>query len=689
MIGNRVSPCHGRSGSMMLIVMGIIIITGLFGSVLYKSLSDKTNFIVIHSNSTLSDFAAMEIANVFFGELSEALKDSSSSVFRDLLESDISAFPKAVNIDKSKIESKIDFSSRKEFSHIKYSFSGTFADAETIFPSSEWNDKREKLFKSVLQIEISIGKLHLKNFSKSYFFSKPCKIQRLSPAVVSRFSLFVKNPEKTNENSEGYNCFENTIDGKNIEALANSYMPLIVFNNAKVKETELKNNACIFLGGDDEIQLHITSGGNPEYGEFFQFFPITKPENKAPLFNFNNLPGKFSQKTKISDSPILQVNLSVQGAFFGFYVLDNTNPVPQDMNYNRTLGRYFPTSDSKSRTKKSSILHLYGNLKNPSPAMVAGKVKRVFPQYSALMADTDSDGKPDGILAMLNTPSDYQTSTGGQVDFWQNVTRLTTFKVKSNGQTYDVSSFSIKDLFSSKTEYMNFSSKLCMEEYNKVYNYLMDSTKQFPPPDSFKSKTKLDNLINAKDFKILDESSTNTLYKADLNKVTTEKLISDRITMTCSDNSEFIERFVINGKMNLVGQTVLVKKGPVIIPAGVVYENSGVLIVKGNIVIKGGISRQKAGVFSCISSGGDIELHGTNEKIQAFLVALEGTVVNKSTSPVNIEGGIAVEKLHPDSIKSGGTLTYDSLFDPSAAINYDLYSAQISDFYDRWDYDLK
>ncbi|MBF0545644.1 MAG: hypothetical protein HQM08_14470 [Candidatus Riflebacteria bacterium] len=676
-----------RSGSLLLLVLGIILILGIFGGALYHSLTEKARFITMHANSMLFDFVAMEIASVFFNDLSEKLKDPNNPIFLEVLKASQNSFPVTIKIDKDELSRKFSFIGKKEFSSMSFSWDAYFVDPKPILNGDPWNDPWEKLCEINLNIDLSTGKLPLKLLRKSFKFSKPCKIQQLSPPVLSKFTLFIKNPELTDEKNEGYNCFENTIDGKSTQTAKN--LPIVLSNSSDIKQTDLKKVGFVFLGGNQETQLHVTSGGDPEYGEFFQLLNIQKPEVKAPVFKYKDLPTSFSKTVKLSDSPLVQAKLEVQGILFGFYLVDNSNPVPQDMNYKRTLGKYFTSSGQNSRTKKSSVLHLIGNLKNPSPTKVIGKVKRVFPQYSALMADVDNDGKNDGVLAMMNTPPDYVTPSGGTIDFWESVVQPKTFKNKNTNQEISLSSFSVENLFGSKDQYMSFSSKLIMEDYNTSYNFLMDSSMEMPPKDFFKAVTGENYQISGEKVKIAHESDGRVFFNSDLNSLSTKIILSDRISMTAENQDEFFKECMENNSLNLRGQTVFIKKGPLTLPAGLEIETAGILAVKGDITVSGKISKKGEATLSLISVGGNILLKGVNEKVQAYLVALDGTVKNLTNTPLQIEGGIAVDRLPPESFANGGTLIYDCAFDPTRLQQEKSYSVQIGDYFDKWNFENK
>jgi len=665
-----------------LVILGSIMILGILGFSLYKSISEKAQFVNAHTTSTLMDMAALEMASVIYESIGAEIANTESDLFKKLVKATSTDFPvKVTGLDR-KWSDLYTFSGKKEFAGLFSSADVRFDEYTPILATSSWQDPWEKRCNLNLTLEISLGRRPMRRLGKIYRFSRPCKIQSMSLPIISKFTLFIKNPEETNETNEGYNCYENFSDGKATQC--SKVLPMIVFNTTEYRQLDLKKAGYIFLGGNKEIQLHVTSGGDEQNGEFFQFFNVNKAENQVPVFTITNTPNTaaFTKPYRLSDSPPQNANLAIQAALYGFYSLDSSDP-PNDMNYKNTLEKYF--SSSKSRSMKSSFLHLYGNITNPTPTLVVGKVARVFAQYSALTADLDNDGKHDGILVMLKAPAQYITDNGKSSGFWDLLRLPTIFKSKKKNLEIELFSTSLEKIFEKEDNYEQMASKLVLQDYNKVYDSLIDQSKKVPPQEHFKAKSYGEYMQTGEKF-IINHDDGRSLYNGNLNKLMTNELLLNRVSLTVEDQEEFDTTFLKNANLDLQGQTIYVKKGPLQLPSKVVVVNPGIIAVNGDIKITGEIKRATDhDLLSLVAAGGgNILIEGTNEEIQAYLVALDGTIKpTKSNNKVTIKGGMTVGKLMPADWPSGAQLIYYPGFDPTRNTENN-YSVIIGDYYEQW-----
>ena len=345
-----------RSGSLLFgLMLGVLLILGILALSLNMSLGEKTNFMNAHSTSLLLDMAAMEVGNQTFAAIAAELRNPRGGLFQKLLKARNEDFPLAV---PPVWATSFDFQDRSDLPHISCAISADLADPSSL-ESGSWKDPWEKFFSVRVRLELTVGSQVFQKNSKSYVFSRHGKIHALSLPVLGKCTLFLREPEPTDENHAGYNCFRNTIDGKPLsphDTKRGVESPIILRNSTENKMTDLRKAGFIFLGGDKDLQLHLTNGGNSRFGETFHFYPIEKPEGKPPLFDLGNLPGSLRTPISLAGGTAQGVP-GIQQTLFGFYDQDNCSP-PNSMNLDGTLGYFFDRSPP--RTMDSSSLHLLG-----------------------------------------------------------------------------------------------------------------------------------------------------------------------------------------------------------------------------------------------------------------------------------------------------------------------------------------
>jgi hypothetical protein len=681
---------HYRSGGVFFaMILCILLIVGMYAFSLYRSMSAKAVFVNAHSHAALLDFAAMQMEAVIFNELGKQLKNPESQIFADLL---LKTTPETetLALTNSLWKNKFTFLSQKEYQKMGWDATVKFIDFKGLIGTGKWTDPLEKMCRISVELNLSIGHLAARKLRKKYLFSRPCKIQRMALPVVSKFTLFVKEPEKTQAEIPGYNCFENMHDGNPTQ---NSYsspeksLPIVCCNAAKAGQTDLAKAGFVFLGGNDSIELHMTAGTHPDYGESFQFFPIGKTNSSVVVFDLNtapDTPGFAAAGITLDSASDLKGALGIRAVVFGFY---SVNTSGETMNYEDTLSRWFVPENAV--TMNSSFLHLNGSLTSPTPTIVFGKVKRTYARYSKLVVTLSSRTDKQGICWLKN-PVTMQTTSGQTVDHWDLVPFPGSFTDKKTSQSYSLSNdvLAMSNLFLSWDAYLSCASGLFSEEYNRVNDYLMraESDKGFPPQEG-DFKTKYGSYeITGEALKLVRNDSEIVLFENNLNELTTEDLIKDRTTIEVADQKEFDTFFKTDTTTyDLQGQIIRVKKGPLTFPAGTVIATSGIVSVEGEIVLSGGLQyKDEKSLLTLISKGKNITLSGENVQVQANLIALDGTVKSTSMSRVNLKGGVAVKTLSPKDWKAGGLISYDDRFDPLQMPTEGTYVVQIADYHDRW-----
>ncbi|MBF0547843.1 MAG: hypothetical protein HQM08_25620 [Candidatus Riflebacteria bacterium] len=680
-----------RHGSLIFSIMiGTLFVLGILAISLNYSMSEKSLFIYGHSNSLLLDMAAMEVTNQVFSAIGMELRNPDSPLFLKVLKAKKEDFP----ISISQVwPSSFDFQNRQDLPKFSSSIQAQFTDASAL-ENNSWKDPWEKFFCISVQIHLEINVSSLRKMKKIYKFSRLAKIHSLVLPIVSKFTLFVKNPEPSDESSAGYNCFRNTINGaslqpknpnKEVEA------PLILFNSPEKKMIDLKKAGYIFLGGDNKIDLQLTNGADTTNGETFHFYPINKLTGEPPLFDVTMLPNTF-QKTVSLASGSIQGRLGLQQTFFGFYDQDNCTP-PNSMNTENSLSLFFERNPP--RTMDSSCLHLFGSMTNPTPALVVGKVFQAFAAFSGLTIDIDNDGRPDGLLSLLKQPVGMQilsNSTG----IWDLISIPSSFYSRKTNSTYGIDSrLTLKDIFVTPGTYLNYASTLMFEPYNKAYENLTSEKTDFPAVGKFREfsfageSVQIPFQFPGNNFELSVPQAT-VAFKLNLNTLETKDILTNRIDETFENQDEFNKRFLIGSSLDLKGKSIFIKDGVLELPPNLQVVNPGIIVVQKDIHIKGKIfQNDPKQPLTIVSMSGNITIDGINDEIQAYLIALEGSVFSNRNDRLKIVGGIAVKTLQPQQWKRGGTITYDPVFDFTQNNREKFYVAAIADCFNEWDMEIE
>ncbi|MBF0545651.1 MAG: hypothetical protein HQM08_14505 [Candidatus Riflebacteria bacterium] len=663
---------------MLVLVLAVILILGIFGMSLNSSVSELANWASSYSTSILMDHVAFEIAGTAFYSLGKSLSDPTNSNFQAILKGS----------EKGKLT--VSRPSSSAFSELKnFTISVNFLEVEyektsSLAPSSTWKDPREKLFKLTLTLEIAGGRSKYRMLRRLYRFVQLGKVQRLGLPLISKFTFFLKNPEETNETNVGYNCYENFIDGE--RGQTSKILPLTLVNTSlNLPKTDIQTPGWVYLGSDKEIQLHLTSGNDPAYGELFQLASLEKPERGAPMFVFNDLPktSAFSKGVKFTGTNIT-AKVGIRGSYFGFYKWDKKNG--SDMNFQGVLQKYF--ASEKSRTMGSSFLHLYGNFTCPSPTLVLGKVSRIFAYYSGLIYDASGDGKAEKFLDFLESPPTL-VSQKGEENFWNTVPIQVSFPSKNFNQEYldlPPDEVAAETLFTSKEEYLKYASKIVMEPFNKGYDYMLNQAGTLPPPEKFPQIFGKTYEQSGESVQILDKQENITLFDGNITTFSTKDLLIDRVSQVISTPEIFASKFLTGNSLDLHGKVILVD-GPLELPAAMEVVKPGILCAKGKITLRGGIKKCPIGPLTLVSLGDDIELQAVNEEIWAHLVALDGTIFSGNNSPVKICGALAAKTLNPLESKGwpgGGTITYDDRLSPFRSDRDQGYVINLADYFDKF-----
>lgn len=670
---------HRKKAGMMILVLalGVLLVFSVLGLSLYSNIGGLANQTSAFSALSMMDHAAFEAANVVFAELQKSLNNPEdknhqllkSSENQDLIKtwSENFAFPEANDL----------------YLNLN-SLSVTFEKTADLGSDWHWKDSAEKLFRLTLTVDISGGRSKFKRFRRQYRFVKLGKIQRLALPVISKFTLYVRNPELTDEQNQGYNCVANFIDGE--LGVSSKAQPICLINSQEKHLETVADAGWVFLGGDKELQLHVTSGNDVKNGELFQFYSLTQPEKSPPVFEFSELPSTkpFNDGVYFLNSAV-KAQLSIRGSYFGFYQWDKKTG--SDMNLQGALQKYFASANS--RTMNSSCLHLLGNYTHPSPTLVYGKVNRAFAYYSGIIYKASGEGSEDKFLDILEAPVDV-VNNGSKESFWNTVNLKRSFETKKFSLSpleLSAQEITAKRLFASQKNYLKYSSNIVVESINRTFDYFFNETGMLPPPEKLKDKTGFGYDLTGEKIEIKNKSSGGLYFSGDCRNLDVKKILTDRFSLILPDEKTFLSRFVSDSVLDLQNQVVLVK-GPLQLPARLKVKSAGIIAAKGQITLLGGIEKSDSGPLTIVSMENDIVLKVINEDIWAHLVALEGTVYPQNNNPVKLRGALTVDKLYAAGNASekrfwagGGEIAYDNRLDPAFS-EKTCYGVSLSDYYD-------
>ena len=540
-------------------------------------------------------------------------------------------------------------------------------------------EPREKRGSLLITAEVSVL-----NASKRRSALIPFKVVNLVVPVVSKFTLFLPNPEP-NEPSPlvprdsgygGYNLYENKIDGTATEDRPNN-IPLIFYNHSLgtslgVNDYDYRKLGWIYMGETSgrNVVLHLTSGTDNTYGEYFHYKSLEYnnqlqaarrleyvvnesgelPDLFKTVFSYDSDNGKHNNS----------IDFRIKRRRLGFFKEDMNNP-PGDMDAGLLK------INKNTFTVKSSCLHLFGTNKDASPTLVIGPVYRAYPEYAGIIVDTDSDGNQDGTVMPLLAYED-DTPTGIlQESFKAGESTKETYEFSrlKGGQSYSTAAeraFANENIFNDSFSYENLQSKIVYEPYNRSVDAMTAEGLKIPPPphrdwdSSFYPKEASEVTIPRM------EEGAKPYFKGSLSSVS-NSAIELRLTYRFDSLDDFRQWTTVDSedKSLKLGYNVRIDKE---IDLRTTERVIGGGMLAGNAIKLGPLAREGDVPFSAVALNGDITAN-FGGKIQAALVALNGSLESYGgSSTVDVLGNLAVSRLSPSAIQSGGEVRFDADLDP-------------------------
>jgi len=524
-------------------------------------------------------------------------------------------------------------------------------------------DRSEK--KGHIEIRVSVT---VRSVELSYLYRVPFKAVNLIPPVVSKFTLFVKNPERTDATSAGYNRYRNFFGGDPVSTVGN-LLPLVLVNEQGLGLAEHVGRGYVFLGGDAPVRLHVTSGSDALRGESFLFQATTEMKEKASGGidpRSTELLGRYSRE---------ELDFYLRRSYQGFFVRDASG---QDMNAGNRLKKEF----ASGRTMASNLLHLYGSWQRRSPTLVVGAVYRAYAFLTALIVDTDRDRQTDAVISILPSLDwhDYP---------WQIPLLPRSIESRSHpGQMIDVRSLKSLDpsmhdyvhLFGDHQSYVPLMSRIVDDEsYNCSYDFAAGYRQgELGAAHAFPASA---YPCSGRAYKI-DLANGEPHFRGDLNSLSMSAL-EGRTVCQVADEAEFLTRFVRAGHLRL-GRVVRIETGELTLPSRLVVDEGGVVMVPGNVTSNGVKNDSNIPLTLC-SLEGSIEINSSYRDHEFSSIALSGGLKNGGRDALVLKGSVAVSSLASDDLKHGGELAYDPRLDPTATSYRNFYRGYVGDMEEEWE----
>lgn len=472
---------------------------------------------------------------------------------------------------------------------------------------------------------------------------KDVKVIASVPYVLGKFTMFVKE-RLANQRLNG--IAYDKVDLASGQAKEGGTLKPLFFNHGP--STNVEEKGWVFLGGG-VYELNLTWGGN-SWGE--QFLVLEKP-------------------WRITYDPNLAVGLppgyellTLQRGFFDGIKGDN----------NLFDNFDFSSPADNPIGNATNLIHLYGAPDSnavapgigPSPTIVLG---RVYRRYLDLKYLRDLNTQKVAFLPYASV-NDWSAAPPMP---WPAEPPFDVRTTVAQGEY---------------PNYYPLMSKVRRESYNRGYDFVL-SNGDLSPAKNLVDPQRVKHLGNNPEFLyvgrendgsvILSGADGVKLFEGRLDNITTRhQFLAERavFTMPAARFSEFAAstRKDVPGILHF-------KDGDVSIDRPLELDSGGIIVVSGNITIASGVKVKPFGrPLTLASLGGSITI-STDSRIEACLMALDGTINKDPGVPLNISGGLVAKNLDFTDLclsDQPGAVFYDPRLDSTAGAA-NRYSVHISD----------
>ena len=459
---------------------------------------------------------------------------------------------------------------------------------------------------------------------------KQVMVVSMLPYVVSKFTLFARElhslggPSVKTNHLNAMKLKRNGFEGQPAGGLTGyGYLRLNHGSQSKVED-----RGWVFLGSGEERFLNL-SMGRGDTGENHHLLKAPWEITSGNTLN-SGYTIKFIQKGVFTD-------IKADNDIYDYYPFGKPN--------------HDPIHD------KAALLQLFGSANKPSATLTLGRLYRRF--------------------LMLRYARKVSTNQHVMLPFCPQAFFGPAPKPWNSQPSFDV----VKEAFDDNYgRYASCMSSLYEEPYNRSFDFIDGSYTGMTPPRKLVDIKRLKHPDGLTDFLYKPDRNTGKvdiytsdggkLFNGNLRQVISNDLVlPPRATYTLQ--SKKFKNFLASKPKKIPG-IVYFKGGPIVIDKELKLEEGGVICADGAITIKTPISvKANKRPLALVSLKGDITIK-TEEKVQASLVALGGTLRKSQGSSLIIEGNVVLQSLDPETLLRGGgdvNITFDDRLDPTRPQN--------------------
>ena len=459
---------------------------------------------------------------------------------------------------------------------------------------------------------------------------KQVMVVSMLPYVVSKFTLFARElhslggPTVKTNHLNGMKLKRNGFDTQPMSGLTGyGYLRLNHGGQANAED-----RGWVFLGSGEERFLNL-SMGKGDNGENHHLLKAPWEIASGSTLN-SGYTIKFIQKGFFS-------GIKADNDIFDHYAFGKPN--------------HDPVED------KASLLQLFGSATKPSGTITLGQLYRRFMmmRYCRKVSTNQHVMLPFCPQALWGPPPSPWVGAPS-------------FDVANEAFSNDYARF------------VSCMSSLYEEPYNRSFDFVDGSYNGMTPPRKLANLSRLKHPNGIDDFLYKPEKNNGVvdiftsdggqLFNGNLRRMISQDLVlPPRATYTLQ--SKMFKAFLASKPKKIPG-IVYFKGGPIVIDKKLKLEEGGIICADGAITIKEKIEvKANKRPLALVSLQGDITV-STEDKIQASLVALGGTLRKSQGSAVTIEGNVVLESLDPETLLRGGgdvTINFDDRLDPTRPQN--------------------
>lgn len=671
---------------MIALIVGTVIL--VLSVTLYSFMSHQYTGMQTIVNGEIAHFLAETGINTCIGNLRQSISENlgkngkNSEKLRELLLGSKSLDDICINNllgdswneDLKKFSAEVDKTASIEVNVFLRKFRLTETDKKL------WADP--KAAKGLIVVEAT-GKY--RGSRRKIMINREVSIVNMVPGVMSKFSLFLEDAAKNDENY--FNIIRNDYNGM----ITDGPKPLMVYNHSTpeysiesgniadiIKEEKdpdiWKKRGWVCLKGD-KTRLNLCSGAG-DFGEIYHFYDVSKPNSFSPVkFStpYNTLPETFFKPMTLPWDKVAETIKLTPYRFWHSFILDcfhdRSSRKESEAMYEGAILSY---AEKRKYGSKSSVLHLYGDARKgyQSRTRIIGNVFSAFVRFANLeVKPEDSEvraifesSNPKPIYLLKSLPYNNYSDVLGISEF---ADRRVGGPILKTGM-----------LFKNHDEYAALMSGIVEQPYVDSYNSMQDvynkvENRIFPPQKKllnldltgqstiargdhifFEGVPKIDDSI-----KLIKQRSQNVVatpadfWQKYLNE-DGELELNSIVTITNSDRNEFI--VPPPGKP----QPLVVKGGGII------------LLEKGSISLRGVALANTSEILTIAASGeGNIRFESTQPN---FVNIIAPRCEVDYGSKFELFGSLCAKSIYVDRRFQGGTIRFRQAADPTNS-SYDKF----------------